>query len=458
MYRDLLEYLKHWKNKKHRKPLILRGARQVGKTYLVRDFAKREFGDILEVNFERDIELCSLFGKNDIPTIIASLEIIFNKKIDPNQLLLFFDEIQVCPEAIAKLRYFYEQKPDLKVIAAGSLLDFTLRDFQYSMPVGRVEFAYLYPMNFYEFLRAIEQDNLVNFLLNYELDTPIPEPLHNKILRFLSLYYLIGGMPEAVSVYKATGSLKEVENVHESILTSLQYDFAKYGTRKQQQILIKLLRYLPKALGRKFKYVSVDKNLRSDEIRKALFMMEQARIVHLLYHSSATHPPLSYAVNSKIFKPVFLDIGLANHLLHLRLATPDILLENRGALAEQFIAQQLLTTPPYFDERKLFYWQREKRNAEAELDILTEIDNDILPIEIKSGKEGRLKSLQIYMLEKNKKFAVRFYAGLPSVQEVSTNVKVTGNLKHVDFTLLNLPLYLAQNLENLVVQLKTLNR
>ncbi len=454
MYRQLIEYLKHWKNKTHRKPLILRGARQTGKTYLVRQFARQEFDIFLEVNFERDLDLCSLFKHNDITTIIASLEIYFNKKIIPGKTLLFFDEIQVCPPAIAQLRYFYEQLPHLHIIAAGSLLDFTLRDFQYSMPVGRVEFAYLYPMNFYEFLRAIDQLSLLEFLQNFDIHTNIPGPVHNRALQFLSLYYLTGGMPEAVSVYKSTGSLKDVENVHESILTSLQYDFAKYGTRKQQEILIKLLRFLPKALGRKFKYVSVDKNLRSDEIRKALFLMEQARIVHLLYHSSALNPPLEYGVNSRIFKPVFLDIGLANHLLHLRLATSEILLENRGALAEQFVAQQLLTLPPYFEERKLFYWQREKRNAEAELDILTELENEILPIEIKSGKEGRLKSLQIYMLEKNKPLAVRFYAGLPAVQNISTSVKVGGQLKPVSFRLLNLPLYLALNLPELIQKVR----
>ncbi len=443
MYRFFCEHLKYWKNKINRKPLIISGARQTGKTYIVRQFANKNFDNLLEINFERNLEICQLFELGDTQAILNNLEIFFDTKITPGKTLIFFDELQTCPKAIEKLRYFYEDHPDLHLIAAGSLLNLTLNEFKYSMPVGRVEFAYLYPMNFFEFLMAIEQHSIYQYLQNFSLKTQIPEPIHSKILNLLSLYYLIGGMPEAVKVYVQTNSLKEVENVHESILTSLQFDFAKYGTRKQQQILIKLLRYLPKALGRKFKYVAVDKNLRSDEIRRSLELLEHARILHRLYHTSASTPPLEYAINPKIFKPVFLDIGLANHLLHLRLTTPEILLENRGALAEQFIAQQLLTLPPFYLERKLFYWQREKKNAEAELDLITEHNSKVLPIEIKSGKEGRLKSLQVYMYEKKLKLAIRFYAGLPKLQNVSANIRLKNGTKHVRFQLLSLPLYLA---------------
>ncbi len=453
MYRFFCEHLKYWKDKINRKPLIISGSRQTGKTYVVRQFADKHFDNFLEVNFEKNPDICQIFEIGDTNAILNNLELLFDRKITEGKTLLFFDELQACPKAIEKLRYFYEDHPLLHLIAAGSLLNLTLNEFKYSMPVGRVEFAYLYPMNFFEFLMAVEQRGIYEFLQNFSLNTQIPGPVHNKILSLLSLYYLIGGMPEAVKVYVQTGSLKEVENVHESILTSLQYDFAKYGTRKQQQILIKLLRYLPKALGRKFKYVAVDKNLRSDEIRRSLELLEQAKIVHRLYHTSASTPPLEYAINPKIFKPVFLDIGLANHLLHLRLTTPEILLENRGALAEQFVAQQLLTLPPYFLERKLFYWQREKKNAEAELDLITEFNSKILPIEIKSGKEGRLKSLQVYMYEKKLNFAVRFYAGLPKIQDFSANIRLKNGTKNVRFKLLSLPLYLSLRLFDLVQDL-----
>ena len=204
MKRFFTEYLIDWKNRTHRKPLIVRGARQVGKTYTIEEFGNKYFDEVIIVNFEETPEVKQFFQTNDVEQIVRNLEIYFGKKIPLSKTLLFLDEIQICPEAIITLRYFYEKIPSLHVIAAGSLLDHTLNDLQYSMPVGRVEFAYMYPLCFHEFLNAINEKLLVEFLKNYRIQQKIPQPIHNKLIELVRLYFFIGGMPEAVEIYAET--------------------------------------------------------------------------------------------------------------------------------------------------------------------------------------------------------------------------------------------------------------
>ncbi len=241
MKRFFSEYLMDWKNRSHRKPLIVRGARQVGKTFTVEEFGNENFSEVIKVNFEEAPELKQFFITNNVRQIVQNLEIYFGKKILLSGTLLFLDEIQTCPEAIVALRYFFEKIPDLHVIAAGSLLDHALNELQYSMPVGRVEFAYMYPLCFYEFLDAVGETPLVEFLKNYNITKKIPQPIHGKLIELVRIYFFIGGMPEAVNVYAETKSLINTERIHESIIKSLEFDFAKYGTRSQQIIMTKLL-------------------------------------------------------------------------------------------------------------------------------------------------------------------------------------------------------------------------
>ncbi len=227
MKRNFEKYLNKWKNKSNRKPLIIRGARQVGKTYTVERFAIQNYEVFIKINFEEKPELKEFFQTNDITQIKQNLEIYFGQKIVPNKTLLFLDEIQVCPEAITTLRYFYEKSPEIHIIAAGSLLDHTLNNLRYSMPVGRVEFGYMYPLDFYEFLDAIGKSSLVEFLINYNLNEKIAPAIHNKLLEQVRLYYLVGGMPETVKVFTNENSFVDVENVHESIIKTLEYDFGR---------------------------------------------------------------------------------------------------------------------------------------------------------------------------------------------------------------------------------------
>ncbi|MCD4772890.1 MAG: AAA family ATPase, partial [Bacteroidales bacterium] len=360
-----------WKNRTQRKPLIVRGARQVGKTYTIEEFGNEYFDEVIIVNFEETPEVKQFFQTNDVEQIVRNLEIYFGKKIQLSKTLLFLDEIQICPEAIITLRYFYEKIPSLHVIAAGSLLDHALNNLQYSMPVGRVEFAYMYPLCFYEFLDAINEKLLIDFLKNYNVQQIIPQPIHNKLIKLVRLYFFIGGMPEAVKVYAETKSLINTERTHESIIKSLEFDFAKYGTRSQQIIMTKLLKYIPKTAGQKFKYVNFDNSIRSEAIRKSLDLLNMSRIIHIIHSTKTKEIPLEYGVVEKVFKTLFLDVGLSNHILKLRLTDlENISLSNEGSLAEQFIGQELLCLPPYFTENNIYYWMREKRNSAAEIDYV----------------------------------------------------------------------------------------
>ncbi|MCK5539089.1 MAG: ATP-binding protein, partial [Bacteroidales bacterium] len=451
MYRDFTKYLIEWQNRKFRKPLIIRGARQIGKTYTVCEFAKNKFQLFVHINFEEKPELKDFFKTNNIAQTIENLELYFNIKISDTKTLIFLDEIQICPEAIVSLRYFYEKRPKLHIIAAGSLLDHTLSNMPFQMPVGRVEFAYMYPLNFVEFLNAINEPALVAYIKNYSLDKEVNIVIHEKLLKLVRKYYFIGGMPEAIKVYANTNSFIDVERIHESIIKSFEIDFSKYGTSSQYHVLQQLLKYIPNAIGRKFMYSKAMPNIRTEKIKSALELLEKSRIIQLIKNTSANGVPLESGVNSKSFKPTFLDIGLVNHILKLRLIDIDNLITvNEGFLAEQFIAQNMITTTPFYIDSQLYYWQRDKKNAEAELDFVEEINGRVCPIEVKAGKTGSLKSLNIFVKEKSSKLALRFNADLPSKVDVDTKINMGKEIKSVKFKLTSLPLYLVSERDRLM--------
>jgi predicted AAA+ superfamily ATPase len=249
MKRNFTKYLEEWRSRNTRKPLIVRGARQIGKTYIISEFGEANYERFVKVDFEETPELVGLFATNDVLRIRQDIEVFFNTKLIDGKTLLFLDEIQLAPQAIAALRYFYEKMPEVDVIAAGSLLDHTLNDLGLPMPVGRVEFSYMHPMDFMEFLGAAGEASLVDFIQKYQFPQAIATSIHEKLLRYVRLYYVIGGMPEAVKKFVEENNLPEVERVHESILKSLEYDFSKYGNRSQQNTMIKLLKYMPTVLG-----------------------------------------------------------------------------------------------------------------------------------------------------------------------------------------------------------------
>ena len=368
MEREIMHSLVEWKGRKTRKPLLIRGARQVGKTYVIEHFGTKYFSNFLNINLEHQKELCSVLSKRNIKSLIAELSLFFDTEIVPGKTLLFIDEIQSCPESIALLRYLYEEMPELHVIAAGSLLDHTLNEMKYSMPVGRIEFLYMYPMSFREFLAASGEKKLIYYLESYSLDDDFSELVHGKLLEYLRMYFFIGGMPEAVKLYISDGKLNETSRVHSNIITSLKYDFAKYGTRKQQEFLELVMLYSAKNVGKKVKYTNINRDIRSVSLKEAFRKLELSRIVHIVRFSGAGGVPLSENLKDDIFKPLFFDIGLVNSTGNIQLVNiPELITMNEGALAEQFIGQELLTIErPYIDSR-LFYWMRENKSANADM-------------------------------------------------------------------------------------------
>jgi len=454
MKREIEQSLLEWKLRPYRKPLILRGARQVGKTFTVENFAKDHFENYVKINLEEKPEMRKLFDQNDAKLIINQIAIILDKDISAGKTLLFIDEIQTYSKAIQTLRYFYEQIPDLHIIAAGSLLDFALNDMQYSMPVGRVEFCYMYPLNFREFLVANSQNRLVEYIQNFDFQVEYSAVIHQKLLEYLRLYFFIGGMPEAVHIYLETNKFIEVERIHNNIITSLIYDFAKYGTRKQQENMTTILKYTAHNLGRKIKYVNIDKETRSTFLKEAFHRLELSRVIHLVRHTNVSGVPVNDFINNDVFKPVFLDIGLANHIGNIQLIDiENLITKNEGMLAEQFIGQELIATgKPYMDS-KLFYWMREEKNSNAETDYIFQHKNTLYPVEVKAGKTGTLKSMHMYLYEKQLSTGIRFNLDLPSIGDFSISMK---NLKKDDtlhLTLISLPLYFCSELTTILTKL-----
>jgi len=451
MKREIIQYLKEWKNRKDRNPLIIRGARQVGKTYVIEEFAKTDFKNCLKINLEEKPELKKLFFDNDVKRILTELSILMNEDVSYGDTLLFIDEIQTCPEAIQSLRYFKENIPELHVICAGSLLDHTLNEMKSPMPVGRVEFLYMYPMNFKEFLVAIKQEKLVSYIEEFNFTSPFSEVIHKQISQFLRFYFFIGGMPAVVQTYSENEKLSEIQRIHNNILTSIQYDFAKYGTRKQQEYLQIVLKYCGRYPGRKIKYSNIEREIRSTYLKESIKKLELSRIVHTVKHSNASKVPLTEHVNEDVYKTVFMDIGFVNQFNQIDLtALEDLITANEGMLAEQFVAQELLTTYQAYLSPELFYWSREEKSSNAEVDFIIQHKNKLYPIEVKAGKTGTLKSIQVYLYEKKLKNGIRFNMDLPNIGSFETKINVPKATTELTWSLLSLPLYMVSELRRLI--------
>ncbi|MEI6680411.1 MAG: AAA family ATPase [Mariniphaga sp.] len=455
MKRDVIQLLTEWKSRVNRKPLLVRGARQVGKTFAVNEFGTQQFASFVSINLEESPEYKSMFKTNNPKSILKELSVLKNTDIIPGQTLLFIDEIQACPEAIVCLRYFYEQMPELHVIAAGSLLDHTLSEIQLSMPVGRVEFCYMYPMSFTEFLQALSEDKLLAYISAFTFGEPFSEAIHLKLLDLMRYYIFIGGMPEAVKAFVESQKLLDIERIQSSILTSLKYDFAKYGSKSQQWHLISVLNFVAQNTGKKIKYVNIDKEVRSVNLKEAFYKLEMSRVVSLVKHTASAGVPLTTHLNPDIFKAFFLDIGLANHLCKMQLIDPlNILSINEGALAEQFACQELLTLSTPFDEPQLYYWVRDEKNANAEIDFIFQHNNVTYPVEVKAGKTGTLKSMHVYLLEKKLETGIRLNTDMPSVGAFTTKVRSGITHAEITFQLLSLPLYMSSQLPRLLSSLR----
>lgn len=443
MKRNALEDLDDWFDRKNRKPLIIRGARQVGKTSLVRMFAQSHFENLVEINFDLNPEKSALFASRDVEQIIRLLEVDLDANIIPGKTLLFLDEIQSAPEIIPLLRYFYEEMPALHVIAAGSLLEFALTDHTFSMPVGRIEYLFMGPMSFSEFLAANGKEKLRVFLADYQLGDPLPQSIHETLLGLLKVYCIVGGMPAAVKAYAQSGDLRLVSREQSSILQTYRDDFSKYGNRIDTRLLGTVFTAIPRLVGQKIKYVNIDRNQRAKPLADCIEMLEMARVIYGVVHSAGNGIPLGSETNSKDRKPLFLDVGLLCCALGLKATdlhqAASLILVNSGAVAEQFAGQQLLYREASYAEPKLYYWNREQRSSSSEVDYLLAHGTQVVPVEIKAGKVGSLKSLHVFAAEKGIARAVRFNTDVPSRGMVSSAV---ASKQSEPFELISLPLYL----------------
>lgn len=452
MKRAGLSYLGNWKDKKTRKPLVIRGARQVGKSYLVRQFAQAYGLELLEINFELNDDYIACFQSKEPKHIIALLELKASQKVMPGKTLIFLDEIQAAPQVLAAWRYFYEILPQLHIIAAGSLLEFILEEYSFSMPVGRVEYMHLGPLNFKEFLDGIGKGQLGKFLEEYHSSTLFPVVVHDELMKMFKLYLAIGGMPEAIQVYRDTSSLLEVDIIKQSILLTYRDDFSKYGRHFKHSRMQKVFQKLPFQIGKKLKYVNLDPNEKSVELKKALHLLELARIYYPVYHTAANGIPLRAQTNEKMQKPLFLDVGLLTKACGVSYAdidaADDVTLVNSGSLCEQFVGQHLLYARRCYEKPELFYWCREKRPSSAEIDYILSYGSKIIPVEIKAGKTGTLKSLHVFIKEKKLDYGVRFNADRPSFCDIPISLPGTSG----KFRLLSLPLYMVEELSRMVNQ------
>lgn len=435
--RTIENYLQQWKVSKSRKPLIIRGARQVGKTTLIRDFAK-SYQNAIVLNLERKGDLRYFDDFDDVKTIVEAL--FLANRIPSSAIgntLLFIDEIQESPKAIQLLRYFYEDIPELHVISAGSLLEFAMRKV-HSFPVGRVEFLYLHPLNFQEYLEAAGEQELLNQLKI----VPVKPAAHKLLIDAFHRYAIIGGMPEVVKTDVQQHSLSDLPRVYESIWGTYKNDVEKYTSNDTERKIIKhLMDTSPLYLDKRIKFQGFgNSNYRSREVGEAFRTLDDAKIVRLIYPTTDIHPPLK-ADLKKAPRLQFLDTGLVNYSLGMQaemLAMQDLNSAYKGAVIPHLVTQELISLQSISAQAPNF-WVREKTTSNAEVDLLYSYQGLIIPIEIKSGSTGTLKSLHLFIDAVDHPYAIRMYAGAFNVEKA-----VTPNKK--PYLLMNLPYYAGTSL------------
>jgi predicted AAA+ superfamily ATPase len=407
--RKIEDQLKRWKDSSERLVLLLRGARQVGKTYSIRVLGKT-FPYFIELNFEEQIESKVFFdGDLNVVEICEKLSAYTQVPIIPGKTLLFFDEIQACPRCLQSLRFFHEKMPGLHVAAAGSLLEFAISEIP-SFGVGRISSIFMYPMSFMEFLWAEGSLLLADYIEKNTTCHSIDAPLHNKLLERIRTYFVLGGMPAVIHAYCKRRDLIECKNMLDSLLISLVDDFAKYVRHSEPQILRDVFRSVSQQAGSKFMYSAIE-SIKLRESKKALDVLERAGLVYRIYHSTATGIPLGAQINEKRFKILPFDTGLHQRMLGLDLSEQlvknidDIV--NKGSIAEVFAGLEMIAGTPPGQRPEVFYWHREQPDSNAEVDYIVQKSERIIPVEVKSGTRGSMQSLRIFLAERNLAFGIR---------------------------------------------------
>jgi predicted AAA+ superfamily ATPase len=438
--RKIISTLREWAASPRRKPLVMRGARQVGKTTVVTEFAK-EFDTFLQLNLEVKADK-DIFEANDAPAdVLTAIYLLKNRERKRGRTLLFIDEIQTSPKAVALLRYFYEDMPDLFVIAAGSLLE-TLIDTHISFPVGRVEYRVLRPCSFSEFLGAIGEEQIKKNLLSVEL----PDSIHSRTMKLFNEYVLIGGMPEIVALYAETRDIVRLRKVYETLLSGYSDDIEKYASNTtEKNVLRHIMKYGWRYAGQRIKFEGfAEGNYKSREVGEAFRTLEKAMVLELAYPTTSTGLPLSPDLR-KSPKLLWLDTGIVNYVAKNQLelfGTKDISESWKGEIAEHIVGQELIAAEESVLEQRNF-WVRNAKNSQAEIDFVIKINTQLLPVEVKSGHNSKMKSMHLFMEESKGDLAIRFWNN-PLAKDI---VELPSGKK---YTLLSIPFYYAEITKNLI--------
>ncbi|KAF0092685.1 MAG: hypothetical protein FD141_869 [Fusobacteria bacterium] len=431
MYRDAIKYLLKWKSKMNKKPLVIRGARQVGKTWLMKKFGEQEFNNTVYISFDNNQQMKDLFEIDlKIERIITGLELYSGQKIVPENTLLIFDEIQEVPKALTALKYFNENAPEYQIVCAGSLLGVALHQGT-SFPVGKVEFMDLYPLSFTEFMRAMGSEEFVDLLMDGKFD--LTTNFRQEYIELLKYYYYVGGMPEVVSAFSLNRDFDEVRSIQENILMAYEQDFSKHVPNEVIPRIRMLWNNIPSQLtkeNKKFIYGLIKDGARAREYEMAMLWLIDCGLVHKVNRVTSSNLPLKAYEDLKAFKLFMLDVGLLSCMVRLNrtvlLNGNDLFKEFKGALTEQYVLQQLKTAGGL----NTYYWTNDRGNAE--IDFLVDNGKSIVPIEVKAEENLRSKSLRTYY-EKYK-------------PEISIRTAMSDYRK--EEWILNLPLWAIETLEN----------
>jgi len=436
-----LKNLEAWRDSSNRKPLIIRGARQVGKTTLVKEFA-RSYKYTILLNLERSSDLDFFNQYTQVKALLESLFLINNISIGSiNETLLFIDEVQESPKAIQMLRYFYEDFPDLHVIAAGSLLEFVMKEVK-SFPVGRVQYLYLHPLNFREYLEAIDHQAALN-----QIDKiPYDSFAHKTLLNLFNQYAIIGGMPEVINHFIEKDSLTELPGVYESIWATYRNDVEKYASNETERKVIKhLMSTAHLYVDKRIKFQNFGQsNYRSREVGEAFRTLNDAKVIRLIYPTTDVEIPVKPDLR-KSPRLQFLDTGLINNELGIQaemLAFTDLSRSHKGAIIPHLITQELISLTSS-NNKMPHFWIRDKKQSSSEVDLVYAYQNKVIPVEIKSGKVGTLRSLHQFIDRSNHPYAMRIYAGEYNV----TETKTPGG---TPYRLINIPYFLGTKIPDYV--------
>lgn len=442
--RKIDDVLLKWKNSNKHKPLLLRGARQVGKSSSIRHLGE-QFEFYIEINLERQKQIQNLFKSDlDVKRIVADISSIMQIPVIEGRTLVFFDEIQECEEAISALRFFWEDMPNLHVIAAGSLLEFALNEIS-SFGVGRISSVFMYPMSFDEFILAQGYDGLYEEKKKACATEPLSDILHKKLVELFRTFIMVGGMPEAVVTWIDTHEYLQCQDIHNEIVTTYEDDFGKYRQKANPMLVRATLASVAHQTGNKFIFSRVGQEYKSATIKEALQWLTLAGLVTPVCSTAGNGLPLGAEANTNIAKYLYLDSGLLLAILNMELGnigklTEQILLSsaadlvNKGSITEMIAGLEIIKCMPNTHRPSMYYWQREAKGSTAEVDYLIAKDMKILPIEVKAGTQGGMKSLHYYMEQKNIEKAVR------------TSLENFGQIEHEKYVIEICPLYAISSL------------